>query len=459
LKDKYAKNVVVLIDEYDKPILDHLDNEVMAKEFKNSLREFYGVLKSLETDLHFVFITGISKVGQTAVHSVLNNLTDLTLDDDYAAICGYSIEEFHAAFDPYLEVTLERMRAKGRVLANHTPEGLTKAIFQKYDGYSWDGRTRILNPFSINSFFSAQKFEKFWFVTGPPTYLDQAIKMDPYAFAKLSLTEYGKSKLLTASLGSANPVPTLFQTGYLTVDKVIYYDPTSDFSSVSDYDIPPFLEDDEDDEDKDETFYTLKVPNEEVKSAYNKALFTVLYPTLTLLGDVDKKSKRILIKKSLIDKNTVILENEFRAILSALQNHLHLSDHRYYQSVLYYALFGLNLTVHSEVMSAEGRSDLEITLSRAIKVIIELKYISAPNVDNKDDSNQVESIKTEPVKADVDWINKKLDQAVQAALAQIEEKKYAQQYLGRYKVLKMGLAIYHRAEVKVGFGPDQERNF
>jgi hypothetical protein len=114
-------------------------------------------------------------------------------------------------------------------------------------------------------------------------------------------------------------------------------------------------------------------------------------------------------------------------------------------------------------LSAEGRSDLEITLSDDLKVIIELKYIPQPNSGQKKDSKKAESdktdsVKSEPVKVDADWINKKLDQAVQAALTLIEEKNYAGQYLSRYKVLKMGLAIYHRTDIKIAFGPDQEKN-
>ncbi|MDR2142242.1 MAG: ATP-binding protein [Deltaproteobacteria bacterium] len=458
LKAKYKKNVVVLIDEYDKPILDYLDNEVMVEKIRKTLQDFYLTLKSQEKNLHFVFITGISKVAQTAIHSSLNNLTDLTLNDDYAAICGYTIEEFHAAFDPYLEATLASMRAKGRVLANHTPEGLTQAIFKKYDGYSWDGRTKILNPFSINSFFSSQKFDKFWFVTGPPTYLDKAMKIDPYAFAKLSLTEYGLSKLLTASLGSANPVPTLFQTGYLTVDQVINYDPTSTSkpASVSNYAVPLSRV-------KDETFYTLKVPNEEVKLSYENALFNVLYHSLSSLGDDKITEKSFLIQKSLLNKDIITLENEFKSILSSLPYNIHIQDHRFYQALLYYYLQGLISEVRSEVMSAEGRSDLEITLFDDTKVIIELKYIPAPNAALKDGSNKEESdksdfVKTDQVKVDADWINKKLDQTVLVALTQIEEKNYARQYLGQYKVLKVGLAIYHRADIKIAFGPDQEKN-
>ncbi|MDR2142475.1 MAG: PD-(D/E)XK nuclease domain-containing protein [Deltaproteobacteria bacterium] len=127
----------------------------------------------------------------------------------------------------------------------------------------------------------------------------------------------------------------------------------------------------------------------------------------------------------------------------------------------------LTFEVSPEVLSAEGRSDLELTLSDGLKVIIELKYIPAPNVTKNEDLNKarsdeigsvkVEPVNVEPVNVDADGINKKLDQAVQAALTQIEEKKYAQQYLGHCKVLKMGLAIYHRADIKIAFGPDQEK--
>jgi hypothetical protein len=427
----------------------------MAKEFRNSLREFYGVLKSLEEALHFVFITGLSKVGQTAVHSALNNLSDLTMDPNYAAICGYTVEEFHAAFGPYLETTLEIMRAEGRILANHTPDGLTQAIFWYYDGYSWDGHTRILNPFSINSFFSVKKFNKFWFMTGPPTYLEKALKIDPLAFLEPRLPEYGQCELLTASLGAANPFPTLFQTGYLTVDKIFPFVPVMPSESESDSEDPG--------NSLTEDVYTLKVPNEEVVSAYEMAMVSILFPLLSKKKKEEIKETSLKIKSAFLLKDSTTLENEFKSLLSSIPYNIHISKHNYYQSMLQVALRRLTFKVHSEVISAEGRSDLEITLSGDTKVIIELKYIPNLNADIKDDSNKVESdgydsVKVEAVKVDGDWINIKLDQAVQAALNLIEEKKYALQYLGRYKVLKMGLAIYHRAEVKISFGPDQERS-
>ncbi|MDR2142554.1 MAG: ATP-binding protein [Deltaproteobacteria bacterium] len=437
LAEKHKKNVVVLIDEYDKPILDHLDNEVKVKEIRASLREFYGALKSKIKYLHFVFITGISKVAQTAIHSALNNLVDLTLDQEYAAICGYTKAEFLAAFSPYFDSTLKFLADNDEILENHTAEGLIQEIFDMYDGYSWDGRTRVLNPYSINNFFRTKELKSFWFMTGgPPTYLDQAIKMDPKAFLELTLTKFRESELVSASLGSANPIPTLFQTGYLTVGQKIPLTRGRRPSSESDDALPTSRS------KKRGPLYTLKVPNQEVTEPYELALFQILSPSLSSKKDTEIEQIYQKIGNYLIKKDIILLENEFKSLLSSISYTSNTPNHSYYQAAFQIILKCLTFDVRPEVLSAEGRSDLEITLSDDLKVIIELKYIPNPNEDKKD----------------ADWIHKKLDQAVQAALTQIEEKNYARQYLGQYKVLKMGLAIYHRAEVKVGFGPDQEKN-
>jgi hypothetical protein len=276
LKAKYKKNVVVLIDEYDKPILDYLDNDVMVEKIRKILQDFYLALKSVEEHLHFVFITGISKVAQTAVHSALNNLVDLTLDREYAAICGYTKEEFLSAFSPYFDSTLKFLADNDEILENHTAEGLIQEIFDMYDGYSWDGRTRVLNPYSINSFFRTKELKNFWFMTGgPPTYLDQAIKVDPKSFLELTLTKYKENELVNSSLGSANPIPTLFQTGYLTVDQKIPSASGRQPVSGSDDALPTPRR------KKRGPIYTLKIPNLEVIDAYEMALFQLISPSLS----------------------------------------------------------------------------------------------------------------------------------------------------------------------------------
>ena len=207
---KYDKKVVVLIDEYDKPIVDHFDDIMLAEENRKVIRGFYGTLKSMDPYLRLIFITGVSKFTKTSVFSSLNNLLDITMTSRYANICGIAIDDFGDYFKEYID-KLKSLRAFSDY-ADFQGE-----ILKWYDGYSWDGETRVLNPYSLLSFFSQERFSGFWYETGTPTFLVDMLKAKPESFLSLRNLEIRERLLDTFDIRKMEAEPLLFQTGYLTV--------------------------------------------------------------------------------------------------------------------------------------------------------------------------------------------------------------------------------------------------
>lgn len=206
---KLADNgkVVLLIDEYDKPIIDYLDDIEQAKLNQSILKTFYSVIKDSDSYIEFLLITGVSKFSKVSIFSDLNNLTDITLHRHFAALTGYTQVELEENFVPY-------MAEAESYLAVDRAELLAQ-LRHWYNGYSWDGRTYVYNPFSILSFFQQSEFRNFWFETGTPTFLLKLIreqwlyKLDDLTVSEHTLTSY--------DIEALQAVPILFQTGYLTI--------------------------------------------------------------------------------------------------------------------------------------------------------------------------------------------------------------------------------------------------
>ena len=240
LYNKYNKRVVVLIDEYDKPILDHLDDIEIAESNRKVLRGFYGVLKSMDQYLKFSFITGVSKFARTSIFSELNNLLDITLTKEYSNICGITTEDFSRHFSDHIEnlSILDDFK--------HC-ENLHDEILAWYDGYSWDGKTRVINPFSLLSFFVQKRFGSFWYVSGSPKFLMDLIKKDPGAYTNLKNLKITEFMLDSPEIHNIDTELLLFQSGYLTINEVIAT--------------------------KGAPVYVLGIPNNEVKEALSQACY------------------------------------------------------------------------------------------------------------------------------------------------------------------------------------------
>jgi len=201
LSEKHSEQVVVLIDEYDKPILDRIDRPDVAIEIREALKNFYSVLKDADAYLKFVFITGVSKFSKVSLFSGLNNLRDITIEPEYATICGYTQGEFEEVFSDKLEgINLDDVR-------------------QWYNGYQWLGEP-VYNPFDILLYLQSREFRPYWFETGTPTFLIKLLQKERYYIPDLESLEAGETLIGSFDVEKIEPETLLFQTGYLTIKGV-----------------------------------------------------------------------------------------------------------------------------------------------------------------------------------------------------------------------------------------------
>jgi len=203
-------NVVILIDEYDKPIIDYLDDLPQAKAHQKILKSFYSVIKDSDPFIRFLLITGVSKFSKVSIFSELNNLTDLTIHPKFSTLVGYTQAELEQYFEEGLEELTEELAP--------TKEALLARIKEWYNGYSWDGKNFVYNPFSILSFFGAGQFRNFWFSTGTPPFLVNLLK--ERNLYDIKETEVGEATFDSFDIENIDTHALLFQTGYLTIKSI-----------------------------------------------------------------------------------------------------------------------------------------------------------------------------------------------------------------------------------------------
>ena len=199
LHARTGERVAVLVDEYDKPILDALDSPDVARANRDYLRGLYSVVKTCDASIRFTFLTGVSKFSKVSLFSGLNNLIDLTLDPRYAALCGYTDEDVDTVFAPELP-GLDR-----------------EAIRDWYDGYHWRGEARVYNPFDVLALFDRREFDAYWFETGTPAFLVETLFRRRVASISLEGMLGGNELLSAFDVDHIGTEALLFQTGYLTI--------------------------------------------------------------------------------------------------------------------------------------------------------------------------------------------------------------------------------------------------
>jgi hypothetical protein len=337
-----GNQVVILVDEYDKPILDNLEEQGLVIKFREMLKDFYSAIKPLDPYLKFVFLTGVSKFAKTGVFSGLNNLDDITIDSMYSAICGYTEDDLKKVF--------------GRWILNCNPE----RVREWYNGYSWTGET-VYNPFDILLLFSKGVFRPYWFETGTPTFLINLWKSDPRLPA-----DYDGMSAGDEMLGSFDPEQIrletlLFQSGYLTIKKW-YEDPVRGVR------------------------YVLGYPNTEVRTSLN-ILFS------EVLGGRDNASKREhlyeIISAGDISGLRVLLNSLFASIPHDWYRKNQISRFEgYYASVIYSYLASTGFQIVAEDSTNRGRIDLTLKTTTAVW-IFEFKVRGM----DKDDINPLLQIK------------------------------------------------------------------
>ena len=210
IAQKEGKGVVILIDEYDKPILQTLQYPELQDKHRNMLKAFYSVLKTQDKYIKFAFITGVTKFGKVSVFSDLNNLTDISMDNRYVAICGLTEEELASNFKQGIE---ELAKTYG-----DTIEETIAKLRERYDGYHFEEHTiGIYNPFSVLNAMSRKQYKDYWFETGTPTFLVDLLKMHNYRLQDLTTERVSGDVINSIDSMSTNPIPAIYQSGYLTI--------------------------------------------------------------------------------------------------------------------------------------------------------------------------------------------------------------------------------------------------
>ena len=208
--EKEGRNVVILVDEYDKPILQTLQNEKLQEDHRNQLKAFYSVLKTQDRFIKFAFLTGVTKFGKISVFSDLNNLMDLSMDHRYISICGITEKEL---LDNFKEGINELAETFG-----DTVEATIAKLKERYDEYHFEENTiGIYNPFSVLNTLSKLRYKDYWFETGTPTFLIDLLKMHNYHLAHMTKERVSSDVINSVDTLSTNPIPVIYQSGYLTI--------------------------------------------------------------------------------------------------------------------------------------------------------------------------------------------------------------------------------------------------
>ena len=340
LHKKFSSKVVVLIDEYDKPITDNINDLEKAEEIRDSLKSFYSVLKSNSDYLQFVMLTGVSKFSKAGIFSGLNNLQDISMKEEYSDIVGYTQKELEDNFKEWIEKATNKLSL--------TKEELLQKIKRHYDGFSFDGKTRVYNPFSILNFFSDQEFNNYWYNSSTPSFLADYLKQHQINnFEKFRHLEVPSDFANEHEIEKSTPESFLFQAGYLTIEKK---------------------------ERKDESvILTLDYPNEEVKQSMSRLFLKDIYKIdrYIPLGDALWQSIKAL-NEGNIEKIVEIFNN---ALSKIPYSDFPKNQNEYWYRSLFVMLLrgGAGVTSFQESYTSEGRSDLVIPFDDKI-IIIEFKF-------------------------------------------------------------------------------------
>jgi hypothetical protein len=208
--EKEGQSVVILVDEYDKPMLQAIGNDVLQESFRNTLKAFYGALKSKDGCIRFAMLTGVTKFGKVSVFSDLNNLEDISMRQQYVEICGISERELYENFETELHEFADEQGL--------TYDGICTEMRERYDGYHFTHNSvGIYNPFSVLNTLKYNVFGNYWFETGTPTYLVELLKKHHYDLHRMAHEETSADVLNSIDSTSDNPIPVIYQSGYLTI--------------------------------------------------------------------------------------------------------------------------------------------------------------------------------------------------------------------------------------------------
>ena len=316
-ESKFEQRVVILIDEYDKPILDNIENQEIAFEMREGLKNFYSPIKEADAHLKFAFLTGVSKFSKVSLFSGLNNLTDITLDERYSSICGYTEQDM----DDVFSVELKHFKHN--------------QVRDWYNGYNWLGDS-VYNPFDILKLFDTKEFKPYWFETGTPTFLIKLLLQRGVYLPELTRKLTDELLLSTFDVDNIPTESLMFQSGYLTIK--------------------------EKNRIFDEIQYTLGYPNKEVYQSLHNVL----------LGELLAKRSGATLEKnqlwqSITSGNIERIESILKALYAAIPYQWYvknnIADYEGYYASVFYAFFAsLGLDIICEESSNAGRLDMAVRL-------------------------------------------------------------------------------------------------
>ncbi|MDR2623746.1 MAG: ATP-binding protein [Methanobrevibacter sp.] len=379
---KNNSKVVVLIDEYDKAILDNINDLTLVEDIRYELNKFYGALKT-DKFLEFVFITGISKFTKTSIFSGLNNVTDLTLHPDFVNICGYTQKDLETHFKEYLTDFSEDN--------DISCDDLLVLIKDWYDGYSWDGYNTVYNPYSILSLFGTGRFSNYWFETGTPTFLMNFIKNDDVDVnTLLDSNPVFSGDFPNFDLENLDFMTVLLQTGYLTIKN-------------QDYVVGELPN------------YTLGIPNREVHdSLYTRILSYYTKASTNVIPSLVKK-----ISEGIVNADENVLQESFELLIANIPYSLYknvkedVREANFHMMILSWLRL-LGFDIQGEILTFKGRVDAILKKDNRV-VVCEIKYSS----------------------------DKSLDKMIDDALGQIKDTEYYKPFVDR-NVLLLAVAIRDR---------------
>jgi len=379
LKNKTKKNVVVLVDEYDKPLLDTIDNPDLNEKIRNLLKGFYGILKGNDKNLRFLFITGVTKFSKVSVFSDLNHLTDISLNDNFAEICGITENELIENFKPEIKALAEKQ--------NLTYEETLAALKKHYDGYYFSPSSiGIYNPFSLLNTLFSKDFLKYWFKSGTPTFLIKLLKSKNF-----NILDFEKNIFISVNsiddyrADHDNLLPILYQSGYLT---------------IKDY-------------DRELNSYLLGFPNEEVKYGFLYELLPYYISLNSNTRDFHIANFVKELRENKIDEFMLRLKAFFGKIPYDLNN----KTEKHFQTIFWLLFELLGQFIEIELHNAVGRADAVVKTNTHIyvfefKISITNRYRNSPEfaldqINSKNYTLQYSVSNKEVVKIGVNFDSKK----------------------------------------------------
>jgi hypothetical protein len=328
--EKIGQRVVILVDEYDKPILDNLLKPDVAKEIRDGLRNFYSVIKDCDAHIKFAMLTGVSKFSKVSLFSGLNNLRDITISSEFSSICGYTDEDINTVFAPELE-------------------GLDRDQIRRwYNGYNWTG-TSVYNPFDVLLLFQERQFKAHWFETGSPTFLIDLLAQRGFFTPDLAQRQTSLELLSAFDVEKISSEALLFQTGYLTISRL-------------EEPLPNYW------------IYVLGYPNHEVETSLNAAL-------LGAFGLDEQKAlhNRLSLLKQLKSNDFGQMQTLFTAFFASIPHDWYRNNpiaqyEGYYASVFYSYFAALGLDIILEDTTNQGRIDMTVKFNEQV-YLFEFKVV------------------------------------------------------------------------------------